>query len=243
MDYQLDENYEVTKGEFFETRVKHPAFGTFRVNRSHSGDHPLFGSSIMHRDTITLTVSHASMQRDLHSDWIHNDRPIVEFEMSYTQFMDAICNQLSGTGIPCTIQFTEKDGKIPEMKFINKQEEFRDEFRKKVDETNKTANGLYKEVKELFETKKSLSKTDRNLILQKIDQIINAVPNATVFAQQTFAEQMEQSVCEARGEIESFFQARVSAIASAAISEHPEAILSIGAPNIPKIADSRDENP
>jgi len=160
MDYQLDEHYEVSK-DIMGTKIKHPAFGTFRINRSSCGEHPLFGSSITHRDVMTLTVSHASEHRDLHNDWIHAERPIVEFEMSYSQFMEAICNQTSGTGIPCTINYTEKDGRTPKCKFIDKKQEFQDEFQAKIDEVNAVANTLYAEVKELFDNKKNISKTDR----------------------------------------------------------------------------------
>lgn len=132
MDYQLDENYEVSQDSIMGTKIRHPAFGTFRINRSSCGEHPLFGSSLMHRDVMTLTVSHASMNRELHNDWVHAERPIVKFEMSYSQFMEAFCNLTSGTGIPCTINFTEKDGQIPECKYISKEEEFQDEFQKKL---------------------------------------------------------------------------------------------------------------
>lgn len=241
MDYQLDEHYEVSK-DIMGTKIKHPAFGTFRINRSSCGEHPLFGSSITHRDVMTLTVSHASEHRDLHNDWIHAERPIVEFEMSYSQFMEAICNQTSGTGIPCTINYTEKDGRTPKCKFIDKKQEFQDEFQAKIDEVNAVANTLYAEVKELFDNKKNISKTDRNEILKKINTIIHRIPSATKFAQSQFDEQMEQSAMEAKGEIESFFQHKINAIASGALQENMETLLEIKAPNIPQICQTDEDN-
>lgn len=241
MDYQLDEHYEVSKDNM-GTRIKHPAFGTFRINKSSCGEHPLFGSSITHRDVMTLTVFHASECRDLHENWIHHERPIVEFEMSYSQFMEAFCNLTSGTGIPCTINYTEKDGRIPKCKFIDKKQEFQDEFQAKIDEVNAVANTLYAEVKELFDNKKSISKTDRNEILKKLDFIIHRIPSATKFAQSQFAEQMEQSVTEAKGEIESFFQHKINSIASGALQENMQTLLEIKEPNIPQICQTEDEN-
>lgn len=241
MDYQLDENYEVSQDGVMGTKIKHPAFGTFRINRSSCGEHPLFGSSLMHRDVMTLTVFHASMNRELHTDWVHAERPIVEFEMSYSQFMEAFCNLTSGTGIPCTINFTEKDGRIPKCKFVNKEEEFQDEFQKKIDEVNAIANSLYDEVKEIFATKKSLSKADRNSILKKIDTIINRIPSATKFAQSQFAEQMEKSATEARGEIENFFQNKINAIASGALQENLDMLLDTQAPNIPQLTTTKTQ--
>lgn len=190
---------------------------------------------------IRMTVSHASMNRELHNDWVHAERPIVKFEMSYSQFMEAFCNLTSGTGIPCTINFTEKDGQIPECKYISKEEEFQEEFQKKIDEVNAIANSLYNEVKEIFATKKSLSKADRNSILQKIDTIINRIPSATKFAQSQFEEQMEKSATEARGEIENFFQNKINAIASGALQENLDMLLDTQAPNIPQLTTTKTQ--
>lgn len=242
MDYQFDENYEISHDKIMGTKIKHPAFGVFRVNRSTCGEHPLFGSSILHRDVITLTVAHASMHRELHNDWVSMDKPIVQFEMSYSQFMEAVCNMTSGTGTPCTLGFTEHDGKIPKCHFIDKKQEFQDEFRKKINDINKLANGLYDEVKELFDTKKNISKADRNEILAKIDKIINYLPQSTEFAQSQFAEQMDQTAKEARGEIENFFQNKINAIASGALHENINQLLETKAPNIPEICQTEGEN-
>ena len=131
MDYQLDEHYEVSK-DIMGTKIKHPAFGTFRINRSSCGEHPLFGSSITHRDVMTLTVSHASEHRDLHNDWIHAERPIVEFEMSYSQFLEAICNQTSGQEFHVPLIIQKKTGALQNVNSLTRNRNFRMSFRQKL---------------------------------------------------------------------------------------------------------------
>lgn len=67
-----------------------------------------------------MEVKHADIERGLNRDWVYGKSPIVEIEMSYSQFAEAITSFGQGNGIPCTIRYTEKDGKIPECDFISK---------------------------------------------------------------------------------------------------------------------------
>lgn len=227
MDYKLDENYTVTEDNM-GTKITHPAFGTVAFNRRYGGgSQTLFGSSIYHDNTIALTIRHADVTRNLNNDWYHGTRDIVEVEMSYSQFVEAITNMNSGTGIPCTIRHTEKDGRIPPCHFVDKYTEFQTEMKESLDKTNADAEQLYKEVKELFETKASISKKDRAEILAKLDRIVNGSKSSTIFTLDQFKEQMDKTVQEAKGEIEAFMQNKLLTIAQQSLVEHRDEITQI----------------
>lgn len=53
-----------------------------------------------------------------------------------SQFAEAITSFGQGTGIPVTIRYTEKDGKIPPCDFVSKREQFTDEFKGKTKKCN-----------------------------------------------------------------------------------------------------------
>ena len=92
----MDENKKVEKTKF-GVRTTHPSYGTLLFSRSTGAKEALFGSSIQHRDTICMTLHHASIERGLNRDWIHGDKVIAEVEMSYSQFAEAITSMNIGT--------------------------------------------------------------------------------------------------------------------------------------------------
>lgn len=90
-------------------KKQHPSYGMIRFARSSIGGSgtALFGSSIMHNNVIRLSISKGMMEREGNEDWFLagtdiNDM-IVEVEMSYTQFAEAITSLNIGEGIPVTI--------------------------------------------------------------------------------------------------------------------------------------------
>src|SRR5271157_2285441 len=101
------------KGLSETTVEKHPSYGMVGINRSQSSGTYLFGSIQKHHSFITLTIKHAEVARHLANDWYHADSlPIVEIEMSHTQFAELITSPGIGDGVPCTIRGL--DGKLVE---------------------------------------------------------------------------------------------------------------------------------
>lgn len=104
----LGQNSEKGKETGMEKK-QHPSYGMIRFARSSIGGSgtALFGSSIMHNNVIRLSISKGMMEREVNEDWFLagtdiNDM-IVEVEMSYTQFAEAITSLNIGEGIPVTI--------------------------------------------------------------------------------------------------------------------------------------------
>ena len=211
---------ETTKGTFDGWKeTTHPSYGLLNFSRVHSsGANALFGSSIKHRNPILMTISHATIDRGLNKDWYHSRGRIVEIEMSQSQFADAITSLNQGEGVPCTILFTERDGRIPECNFVNKTEQFSNEFRERLDKTELKLDEFIKEIQNIFDTKKSISKSDRENILNILKQTKMNVSDNAAYIYDSFAEQMDKTIQESKGEIESFMQNKIQSFASAVIS-------------------------
>lgn len=214
-------NYKVKETEF-GTRTSHPSYGTLAFRRQTGGATPLFGSSIEHRDTISMTLYHADITRGLHNDSIYGKNPIAKVEMSYSQFAEAITSMNMGSGVPVTIRWTEKDGRIPPCDFISKREQFIDEFKEKRKEATKESQQLIQDITDLFNSKKTLTKADRVAILRKLSSLNMDISRNMDFIADQFNEQVDKTIMEAKGEIEAFCQNKINSIASAALVEHRE---------------------
>lgn len=77
-------------------KKEHPSYGIIRIARSSVSGRgtALFGSSIMHNNVIRLAITQGVMERDANEDRFFpkermKDR-LIEVEMSYTQFAEAI---------------------------------------------------------------------------------------------------------------------------------------------------------
>ena len=223
-------NYKTEETQF-GTKTSHPSYGTLAFRRCTRGaGTALFGSSIEHRDTISMTLYHADMTRGLHSDWIGANREIAEVEMSYSQFAEAITSMNTGNGVPVTIRWTEKDGEIPPCDFVSKREQFVDEFKKKREKATEESQQIVADVAEMFEQKKNLTKADKDSILRKLSKLSQNIGCNMDFIADQFNKQMDQTVMEAKGEIEAFCQNKISSIANAALVERKEELAQLENP-------------
>ena len=103
---------------------EHPSYGVISFSRTYGGEKNLFGSSIKHQNTIRMKVSHAKLERRLNEDHVYEKDKIIEVEMSEAQFAQAITSLNSAAGVPVTLLYTQKEGKIPPCNFSNKRETF-----------------------------------------------------------------------------------------------------------------------
>lgn len=82
----------------------------------------------------------------------------------------------------------------------------------------------------MFSSKKTLTKADKENILKKLNMLNYDIGSNIGFIADQFNEQMDKTVMEAKGEIESFCQNKINAIASAALVEHRDEILKLENP-------------
>lgn len=86
------------------------------------------------------------------------------------------------------------------------------------------------EVAELFSSKKTLTKADKENILQKLNMLNYDIGSNIGFIADQFNEQMDKTVMEAKGEIESFCQNKVNSIANATLVQKRDEFLKLENP-------------
>ena len=214
----------------FETKDTHPSYGMLQFSRV-SGSSPtaLFGSSIKHKGTIRMYVRQAELSRGLSHDWYFGYKEIIEVEMSYSQFAEAITSMNQGSGVPVTIRHIQGERMEP-CPFIDKRMQFEKEFEVNLKKANEKTFELIHSVEELFANKKTISKKDREEVLSKLAQIVNVIDGNSSFIYSRFNEQMDKTTREAKGEIEAFMQNKINSIANAALIERRDEILQLKNP-------------
>ena len=218
-------------------RETDPSYGMIRISRAQSGAHSLFGSSIKHEHTIHLEISNGSITRDLNTDWYAEEKPIIQIELSPTQFADAITG--IGTAVPCTINWQKDIGVIKTPEIQNKKTQFKEEFDDNVKKSAEQSVAILKRVEELFQ-KKSLTKADRTEILKQLNKLQSTITSHNTFMADCFNKQVEKTTTEAKGEIEAFWQQKLNDIALASIAQsqkQPE--LNV---QMPKLLENNEEN-
>lgn len=201
-------------------KVEHESFGVIRINKGHyvslgekiENRKPLFGSSILHDSFVSISIQRATLERDLNRDLIFpsNYPPIVEVQMSATQFADAITSFGKGEGTPCTITFA--NGKeILGLRFQNKRVQFDAEFAETITEIASENNPFYAEIERIL-LKSSLGKHDRAEIKMQLHLLRQEIKSNIPFIKEQFTEQMDHTVLEAKNEVEAFIEGKLRGV-------------------------------
>lgn len=202
----------------------HPSYGMLRFSRTTGSDVNLFGSSIRHRDTIRLRISKGSVTRMLNTDYFSSEGDIIDVEMSYSQFAEAITSMNVGMGVPVTIRWMLGKGDIEPCPFDDKRQQFEREFKSNLSKANESTEQLISELETLFKEKKSLTKADKECILNKLTVIQRNISGNNDFLYRQFNEQMDKTTLEAKSEIEAFMQNKLNSIAQTALVEQRDAL-------------------
>lgn len=204
---------------------KHPSFGQLSFcRRSHGGETRVYGSSIGHRSTVVMTISHSEKRRDLNRTWYFPDKTVVEIEMSQSQFAEAISSLNMGGGVPCSIRYIEGKGNIEPTPYENVREVFETELKEKLKKTLGQADALLEEASGLL-GQKSVRKRDLAELLNKVERIKTELHCNFPFIYDSFNEQMDNTVTEAKGEIEAFTEMKLMSAGLAKFKEQAQVLL------------------
>lgn len=203
-----------------DKKETHPSYALMSFSRiTSSGEIPLFGSSIKHKETIRMRVTPACIERSLHTDWyFQNGREYIEVEMSYAQFAEAITSMNMGSGVPVTLKHLNQE-EIPSPEFNNKRELYETELKDKMEKINTSIRKLTDESHDILTNKKSINKGDRQIILSQIDALSREIQNNIPFMMKTFNEQMDKTVHESKSEIEAFTQNKINQLGLSKLQE------------------------
>ena len=190
----------------------HPSYGQLEVSRcSSSGAHPLYGSSIKHRETLRIQLYSSSAKRSLSNNWYHPGRTMFEIEVSPSQWAEFISSIGNGGGVPCTIRFAEGK-RVDDPPFISERANSDTEFDATVKSVFAKLDQMLEEVENLL-GKPSVTKADRLKIKELLYSARQELMSNLAFVKDQFTEQMDKTVLSAKGEIEAYQQARMSEIA------------------------------
>lgn len=211
-------------GDYYQ----HPTFGIISIARtSCSVGESLFGSSILHSNTIRLRISHAELCRGLNNDHIFDRGVVVEVEMSPTQFADAITGLNVGAGTPVTIRYIAKsagqDLTFMDVPFVNKVAQFNKEFDKDIKDLGKRFDETINLAKETHAQVR---------LIKEIEQLKMHFVSNIPFVNKQFSEQMAHTVKEAKGEVEAFVNHAITSYGIEAIRNQ--------APRLPEVTEVKE---
>jgi len=198
---------------FDEKEEKHESFGMMGFSRVQcSGDgQVLHGSDLKHNTIIRMTLSHGTKKRGLSHDWYHAEDTIVEVEMSQNQFSEMITSMNMGSGIPVTLNYTEKDGRLESPEFVSVVEIHENEFKQQTKDTVKDMEDLLTAMKDLLSGSGTVKKADRETMINQAEKVVREIGSNMPYMEKCFAESMDKVVTDAKGNIEAFYQHRVIA--------------------------------
>jgi len=207
-----------------DTVYEHPAYAMIGASRV-SGLTTLFGSDFEHHNFLTITISRAELHRGLSTDWYHPRDEIIEIELSEAQWATFVSSPNQGSGVPCTIRHVA--GKLAPLIPLRRVE----------DVTKKEVDAQFKEMSERVrraiddisgEIGKSVSGVKREAILNHLQQLDSDIRSSLPFMEKQFGEHMENTVEQAKIEVNAYVQNAINRAGVAAIAGHAPLQLKAG---------------
>lgn len=188
-----------------DVRVDHPAFGVIKVTHP-SGPQTLFGSDLVHHESICIEISTAHIDRSLSRDWIHADRRVVEFRMSLAQWAHFVASQGDGTGTPITFDCKPADLRwetVPGIELVSNSAQ---NHRKDLENHVRNAVAAYKDavddIQRLIDAGKA-NKGELRDLHARLSVLTSRLAGTAGFVMESFHKSMEETVQAAKIEVES----------------------------------------
>jgi uncharacterized protein YfcZ (UPF0381/DUF406 family) len=189
--------------KIFQEMTTHPAYGMVQFHRREGGSGKLFGSSITNPTQIALSIYGCEVADAYGRPRYNTKGKLIEIELSPAQFSELLTT-MNSSPVPCTIKhYGEESYKLPELQSgaVDKAREY---FNKSLTEFKSETEAKIKELKELLEKKKTITKSDRASISSSLDQIDQELSSNMPFYFECFAESTDKVVSEAKCEIDGF---------------------------------------
>jgi hypothetical protein len=179
---------------------KHESFGLISFSRV-TGSNDFFGSNISFDSYIQLRISGAFVETSLGRDNYYKDKLLLQVRMTNSQFAELITSLNTGSGTPCTLEYS--DGKkfesLPKQKII--EETAKKEFSLQNDEFLEQVRRMSIEANEIIE-KKTLTKEDRKKLNWFFGNVFQQVSSNIPFYEKQFEERIDSMIADAKVEIE-----------------------------------------
>lgn len=168
----------------------------------------MFGSNLGHHNYVSIKISEAELDRDLHRDYIYPGRTLIEFRMTDAQWASVVSSSGMGSTIPVTLERISQGSpltRLPEIEPLHasRKEQFDLEFEAKVRETLNSLNKLVKDLEELSD-QKTISKKSLKDVLKGLKVSLGNLPSNLKFTTSSFRETTSKMVEDAKAEIEAY---------------------------------------
>jgi hypothetical protein len=190
----------------------HPSYAMLEINRvSCSKSQQLFGSSILHNNVIELVIKKGEIDRKYNKDWFLGRNQLINIQMSYSQFTQAIMS-MNTSGTPVTLRYFNGEEIEQDTSFKGKKDLFEKEFQNAID---KIFNNSIKSVNlasEYIQQTKPLNKVQKQEMYDLLYKINQDLKENLKFIVKSFKEQMDKTITESHGEIEAFFDMKIKSL-------------------------------
>lgn len=198
----------------------HPAYALLRVSRV-SGQRSLFKSEIQHQHYISLTLTRASIKRDLNRDWVHHEgTELFTVDMSMAQWGQFVSSAGLGSGTPVTL--ARADGKrVPGIPYAPRIAKNLDEVRSVTAKSLAAIAEVAEELAAVVDAGKPKITVLRGLV-GRLRHAVGGAPERAAFAVSSLSEAAEELVEAAQSDIEArLLDMSASLPAAAAAVETP----------------------
>ena len=177
----------------------HEGYAVIKLIRHQGSDISLFGSNILHSNTISLIISPAKYERRYGKDWIHEiGSSYIEVEMSQSQFLNMI-SSIDYKSTPATlVSLGSKYIDRPILKSID--EIAKGEMMGPIDESINKLNALIEEIRDITFSSSHISKSKRKGLLKSAENALQELQNNYQFFQDQTREEIEKIIAEAKME-------------------------------------------
>ena len=199
-----------------DDEINHESYGMIEITRTHSNKgKTLFGCSIKHSDTIRLRIREACEHRDLNRYWYFPKKELIEVEMSYSQFAEAITS-LNHGGVPVTLKYINgKEVNAPEE--VPQRELFEKEFKGKILDIYDKLDKMMDECTNILNKKGSILKKERSRMLNILQYLRTDIESNIPFIQKSFNDAMDKTVHDAKMEIEAYMNHKLISLGQEAL--------------------------
>lgn len=189
----------------------HPSYGMMAINRITGTRRNLFGSALKeHGTTMRLVIKQGHRT---HSSGLDNhygtSQPIIEVEMSTSQFTQLITSMNMGDGVPCTILSTQgkRVEQAPEIE--TEFDRVRSSFGKKIKAISQKMEDHAAKIDSIL-NKKTVSAADRKEIKGIFSNFILEIESNIPFILELFEESADKVVSHSKQEVEGFINQMVA---------------------------------
>lgn len=190
----------------------HPSYAILEINRvSCNKSQKLFGSSILHNNIIELVIKKGEINRKYNRDWFFGRDQLINIQMSYSQFTQAIMS-LNTSGTPVTLKYFNDEEIEQDISFKGKKDLFQKEFQSTIDKIFDNSIKSVNLASEYIQQQKPLTKTQKQELYNLLYKINQDLKENLKFIVSSFKEQMDKTITESHGEIEAFFDMKINSL-------------------------------